>query len=65
MPKRELPLAFKQSVWINKIGHRYSGKCEYCMVYLDCFNFYIDYKSGIVDIDKLKVICKICHKNNI
>jgi hypothetical protein len=59
---KKLPLAVEQSIYINQFTESYYGKCNICKKQIDCFNFTTDWLGGIVDFDKINIICLPCKK---
>ena len=68
VPKKQIPKAIRQQVWIKFIGKKFENKCDiiWCRNIINVFNFHAghivpDSKGGLINIDNLRPICSNCN----
>lgn len=66
--KSKIPLAMKQTVWVNQFGEIYKHKCvtKWCHRIITVFDFEVGHnipesKGGITSPENLKPICRQCN----
>lgn len=67
-PKKGIPKAIREQVWIKYIGHNYKCKCKvrWCKNTISVFDFHVGHnkprsKGGDLDISNLLPICSRCN----
>jgi len=71
MPRKKIPSALREQVWVRYFGDRYfKQKCyvNWCENTLTPFNFEVGHnvphsKGGSTDLDNLRPICSKCNKS--
>jgi 5-methylcytosine-specific restriction endonuclease McrA len=66
--KAKIPLAMKQTVWVNQFGEVYKHKCvtKWCHRIITVFDFEVGHnipesKGGATDPENLRPICRQCN----
>jgi len=70
MPKKTIPNAIKEQVWLRRFGRVYENKCsiDWCCNQIDAFNFHVGHdipesKGGTLDLWNLHPICAKCNRS--
>lgn len=70
MPKRHIPKALKEQVWLAYNGPRFQSKCHvaWCQNIITPFTFEVGHnvpesRGGTMDIANLRTVCSKCNKS--
>ena len=68
--KQKIPVALREQVWIQRMGHKFDGKCrvEWCRNRISVFDFQCGHnipesRGGKTNIDNLIPICARCNNS--
>lgn len=70
MPKKTIPKALREQVWVTQLGKVYEAKCVvvWCQNNVSVFDFEVGHnlpesKGGATTLDNLRPICARCNKS--
>lgn len=70
MPKKQIPKALREQVWITNLGSVFEAKCvvTWCVNKITVFDFEVGHnlpesKGGATTLENLRPICARCNKS--